>query len=190
MLESGRDMNRLLCCTCAALTFAAAASAQKVTIDYDKSQPLGGLHRYQWRMHQVFEKNPALLEKYAVGIELIKQFTNEEMTKKGFQSVSSSPDFFVTFVIGTRNKEETIVTSSGPMMYGWYGWSPAYAPMWTESMTRQYTEGTLILDMVRADSSQLAWRAYCWSDIRDAKERHKNIQKAIKKALKDFPPKP
>jgi hypothetical protein len=52
-----------------------------------------------------------------------------------------------------------------------------------------YVEGTLILDFVDAKTNMLAWRAASRDDVRDWKERHKNVQKMVDKALKRFPPK-
>jgi hypothetical protein len=55
----------------------------------------------------------------------------------------------------------------------------------------QYREGTLIIDVVDGRENELAWRGVVQGEMhekRDAQERQQAVDKAIKEALKDFPP--
>ena len=56
-------------------------------------------------------------------------------------------------------------------------------------MVDNYIEGTLVLDFVDATTKELAWRAYCKGSIRNPHKKDKVINKAVKKAIKKFPPK-
>ena len=159
--------------------------AQKVKTDYDKSVDFSQFHRYSWRQHPEFERHPELQEQFSVAIDLIKSEVNRGLTTKGFLRVEDSPDFYITFFITVRGMEDVRMISTG----GWYGWGPYWYPGWTEVITSQYAEGTLVLDFVNAATKQLAWRAYCKDEIRDMKTRHENIEKTVRKALKKFPPK-
>ncbi len=165
-----------------------SALAQKVKIDFDHNADFSRIHTYQWRTHPVFEKRPDLKERYATGIQLVLQAGNEQLMKKGFRPVDVSPDVFVTFFLVSQDEQKLkTVSEPGPWWgtpYGWY-----MQPMWSKTVIDSYTTGMLVLDIVDAASSAPLWRAYCSDTIHDMTERHKNVNSAVKKAFKHFPPK-
>jgi hypothetical protein len=110
---------------------------------------------------------------------------------RGYQSTEQTPEFYITFVLTGRAREDVdVVYLSGAYGWGgWYGWGSTYYPAWTATIVSNYTEGTLVLDIVDAKTSQLVWRAYCRDDVKDWKNRDKNVKKLVDKALKRFPPK-
>ena len=174
--------------TFVSLLLVAPLYAQKVNVDYDKTQNFSALHTYKWRKSPMFEEHPELQQKYYVGIQMVMDLVNQQLMAKGFQPADGDPDFFVTFVIGSENRTES-TTMSGPT-YAWYTFGPMWQPTWTETMTSQYVAGSLILDMVSGKNHQLLWRAYCFADIREPNKRYNVVKKTVNKALKDFPPKP
>jgi hypothetical protein len=70
----------------------------------------------------------------------------------------------------------------------WYTWNSAWFPAW-DTYVENYVEGILLLDVVDAKTNKLLWRAACKAKIDEMRERHKDIEEAVKKALKSFPPK-
>ena len=54
---------------------------------------------------------------------------------------------------------------------------------------RQFVDGTLVIDIVDAKANRLVWRAMYQDKVTDWKTRHKIITKAVRNALKKFPPK-
>lgn len=166
-------------------------AAQKVRIDSTPKFDFTNYKRYAWRTHPVFEKKPELLTTYEVGIELVKSAVNKNLIGRGFQPTQQTPDFFITFMLsGEQRQDVDVIYVDG--MYGWGGWygfDPFYYPSWTETVVTNYVQGTLVLDFVDAKTNKLVWRAYCWDEIKDWKNRHENVDNAIKKALKKFPPK-
>jgi hypothetical protein len=162
--------------------------AQKVKVDYDHDANFTRIKRYAWRTHPIFEKRPDLQEQYATGIQLVLQAGNEQLRKRGLHPSDASPDVFVTFFISAteKQKERTVIDGSPwwTSGYGWYG-----SPVWTVTETEYYTDGMLVIDMVDASTSKLLWRAYCSDTIKDFRERHNNINSAVKKAFENFPPK-
>jgi Domain of unknown function (DUF4136) len=158
--------------------------AQSVKTDYDKSVDFSKFHHYEWRDSPEFEKQPDLKTRYAVGIDLVRSAVNKGLMAKGYVPVDFTPDFYVTLFLGSKG-----MTDVTTLDMGWYTWGPYWYPMWTTVMVSHYTEGTLILDIVDAKTNKLAWRAFCHDDIRDPKQRHENVERAVKKALKKFPPK-
>lgn len=167
------------------------ADAQKVNIESTPGFNFTNLKRYGWKVHPVFEKKPALAEKYSVGIDLVKNATNQNLMARGYQPTQQSPDFFITFLLTGEMKQDVDVeyVSGAYGWGGWYQWNSVYYPAWERTVVSNYVEGVLVLDIVDAKSNQLVWRAYCRGDVRDWKNRDKDVQKAVNKALKRFPPK-
>ncbi len=160
--------------------------AQSVRVDFDPSVDLAAVHTYEWRTHPLFEKRPELKQLYSVAIGLVMGDANEQLMKKHINPVDAAPDVYLTFFVGSKEVQETrtdVIDTWG----GWYGWY--MAPVWTVTTTEKFVEGTLVMDMVDAHTSQLIWRAYCSDTIRDMKDRHKNIDSAVRKAFDHFPPK-
>ena len=68
-----------------------------------------------------------------------------------------------------------------------YGYWPGYNWGYTEA--RQYPEGTLVLDIVDARTRKLVWVGTLQREVRSTNPSGKQVQKAVKKLLKNFPPK-
>ena len=171
--------------------FSKAAESQSVHVDSTPGVNFAGYKKYSWRVHPVFEKKPALAETYSVGIELVKNATNQNLMARGFQPTQQAPDFFITFLLtGNMKQDVDVVYEAGAYSWGgWYGWPSMYYPTWSRTVVSNYLEGVLVLDIVDAKNNQLVWRAYCRDDVREWKDRDKNVQKVVNKALKKFPPK-
>jgi len=176
----------LLCAVCIVI---APANAQKVHVDFDQSFDFSKIHRYEWRTHPIFEKHPELRDQYSTAIQLVMNETNKQLRAKGYQSVDSTPDLLLTFFVTARNMAKTYTDMIGPAGagYGWYGWYTP--PMWTVTRTDQYVEGTLVMDLVDPKDTGLVWRASATDSIKDFQHRDKNVDAAVKKIFKKFPPK-
>ncbi len=166
------------------LAVTVSALPQSVKTDYDKSVDFSKFHHYEWRDSPEFEKQPELKTHYAVGIDVVRSAVNKGLMAKGYTPVDFTPDFYVTIFMGSKGMTDVTTLDTG-----WYSWGTYWYPMWTSVMVTHYTEGMLILDFVDAKTKRLAWRAFCKDDIRDPKTRHENVERAVKKALKRFPPK-
>lgn len=166
---------------------AAMLLASDVTIDYDKAADFSRIQRYQWRTHPAFEKHPELREKYATGIQLVLEAGNTELMKKGLRPSDRSPDVFLSFYLSSEDNEKVrVITEAIPgAWYGWYG-----QPAWTRTEVDYHKTGMMVLDVIDVGTSKLIWRAYCVDSIRDMRNRDKNVNSVVKKAFKNFPPKP
>ncbi|HEY7209014.1 MAG TPA: DUF4136 domain-containing protein [Bryobacteraceae bacterium] len=186
VLRSGRRFF-VLCALCAAVV--QSGIAQKVNVNFDGKFDFSQVHRYQWRTHPIFEKHPELRDRYSTAIQLVMGATNEQLMKKGYQSVGHNPDVFLTFFVTARDVTNTYTDMLGPSgaWYGWYGWY--MPPVWTVTRTEQYLEGTLLMDMVNPKDTQLVWRASATDSVKDFRNRDKNVDAAVKKIFKKFPPK-
>jgi hypothetical protein len=165
------------------------AWCQKVWVETDGSFDFAKHRRYQWREHPLAAKDPAMQAAY-VAREVIRSRTNERLMGMGFEPVDHDPDFYVTYFAGGNQFEELRVISAVGSTY-WYGWgSDVYMDGWVKYGVDQKMNGFLVLDVVAAGTSQLAWRAVCKDTINDMTKRTDNITRAVDKAFKKFPPKP
>lgn len=121
----------------------------------------------------------------------LEQMVGEQLAGKGLQQVGTGdkPDLLVHYWVGLKEKQR--VESTGPAvgMYGRrgpYGYGAGYSGV----TTYEYTEGTLILDLVTPAKNELVWRGTIVGTLTDSKE--KNLQMtgdAIVKAFAEYPPK-
>jgi len=125
--------------------------------------------------------------------ERIKNAVISELTKKGMQSVTSDPDVYVVYHIGTQDKVD--ITDYGYSYgYGRYGgvYGGPYGAGGGGISTYNYTEGTLIIDMFDASNKQLAWRGSGTGVIDENPSPEKltqNINTAVAAILSQYPPK-
>lgn len=189
--ESERSMGPSLVLAIVGILLAQPILAATVRVESTPAFDFTRYKRYSWRTHPVFEKRPELSERYSVGIQLVKNAVNEHLIGRGYQSTQGPSDFYITFFLTGEARQDVDVVYRGDAYGwgGWYGWSSMYYPSWTETVTTNYVEGTLVLDIVDAKTNQLVWRAYCRDDIKEWKNRDQNVTKAVVKALKRFPPK-
>ncbi len=116
-----------------------------------------------------------------------------ELTGKGLQQVdlSQHPDLLAYYWYSAKDKQR--IQSTGPTggVYGYrggygYGWGAGYGG--TVS-TYEYTEGTLVLDLVEPTKKELVWRATIVGTLQDTpKENIELGNKAIAKAFERYPP--
>jgi hypothetical protein len=80
-------------------------------------------------------------------------------------------------------------TTSGPTggyYGGGYGWGASYNTV----TTYEYTEGTLVVDLVEPVKKELQWRATMVAVLEDTAQENIELgNKAITKAFEHYPPK-
>jgi hypothetical protein len=97
--------------------------------------------------------------------------------------VQSDGDIALTAVGSAQNQKEYQTFYDGLGGWRWGGFGE------TTTTVQNYRVGTLVLDMYDAKTKQLVWRGAA-SDTLSDKEEHneKDLDKAVDKMLKDFPP--
>jgi hypothetical protein len=182
-------------CVLLAGALAVAAPAQKVVIDYDRAVDFSVYKKYEWKEHPFLMKNPESRQ-FTVGAQLVQSKVNEILLSRGYEPVDGQPpEFYLTHFITARMRQEVSYTPVAATFVGgytwpgsWYSWASTF-PAW-ESYIENYAEGFLLLDVVDAKTNRLLWRAACKAKIDEMRERHKEVESAVKKALSSFPPKP
>lgn len=178
---------RLVTLMIAGLLTPAILVAQKTTYDYDKTVDFSAFKTYA---HKEGTKvgQPLIDERIVAAIDA-------QLAEKGLTKSESKPDVFVVYHT-TFDKQKDISTFSsgyggyGP--YGW-GWGGGWGGGTTTTQVRDILIGTLVIDIADAEKGQLAWRGMGVKEIdtqAKPEKREKSINNAVKKILKNYPPKP
>lgn len=119
-----------------------------------------------------------------------------ELQNRGIHENVDNADMLVAYHTYTEKKQSS-VNNYYPMMYGGWAWrfypwgfSPYPFGYWNgynATTTREYTEGTLIVDAIDATSKQLVWRGSISDAIDSPEDLSKKAMKAVQLIFKKFP---
>jgi hypothetical protein len=161
--------------------------AQKTSYDYEKTANFAAL--------KTFAHKPGTPVGQPLIDDRIVAAIDAQLAAKGLTKVESDPDVFVVYHMAF-DKEKDITTFSsgygggyGP--YGW-GWGGGWAGGTTTTQVRDILIGTLVIDLADAKKGQLVWRGIGVKEVNTQakpEKREKNINDAVKKILKNYPPK-
>jgi hypothetical protein len=173
------------------LFIACAVAAQDVRYNFDKNSDFSKFKTYKWVQIKEAQKLPDLVDKQ------IMAAADAHLATKGLQKTEAdNADLYVGFQAAVgQEKQFTSYSTDWGYGGGWYrgGW---YGGGMGSSMTTGQTTtifiGQLVLDMYDAANHDLVWRGVA-SKTLDPKakpdKQGKNLNKALGKLLKNYPPK-
>jgi hypothetical protein len=172
-----------------AATCLASAFSQKVNVGYDKGVKFSDYKTYQWVTPSAPPSKPILYESIVGAIDY-------ELNPKGLTRVDNDGDLVLIPVGGM---EFGINYAVGTPILATYGGPPLSldANMWTGSvwasnlLAPYVPEGTLALDFIDRATNKLVWSGTVKQklDVRNKSDSLDQIDKAIVKLLKEYPPK-
>jgi len=152
--------------------------AQKTSFDYDKTANFGAFKTY------------ALKDGTTVGDPLIDRrivaAIEAELAAKGLTAANATPDVTVVYHVAFDKQKDISAYSTGPTYRWGGGWGT------TDVRVNEILVGTLVIDVADASKNEIVWRGIGVKEVdvqAKADKRDKNITSAVKKILKDFPPK-
>jgi hypothetical protein len=162
--------------------------------DMDRSVNFTKYQTYSWGDSEVEVKNP-LYDSDLIN-KKIRTTVENEFAKRGIVANPQNPDFLVRYHTYTEEKERV----SGGYNYGYpyfplrfypyaFGWGYPYHWM-SPQMKSDYTEGTLIIDIVDRQTDELVWRGSVSGNVDDVSGLKKQIEKGIKAIMKKYPVRP
>jgi hypothetical protein len=170
---------------------ATAAIAQDVRYNFAQGEDFSKYKTYKWVDVGGSDKANELTQKQ------IKESIDRELATKGLQKTESdTADLYIGIqtAIGTEKQFTSYNTGWGygpGWGGGWYG-GGGMASTTTYGSTSTIYIGQLGLDMYDSGKKELVWRGTASKTI-DPKakpeKQQKNIDKAVKKLLKNYPPK-
>jgi hypothetical protein len=164
------------------LLLTSLTTAQKVTIDSDKSSSLTHFKRYAWgKNHMVTALHPEDLLKVET---VLNDSINRQMQSKGYVLDDKNPDFRISYDAGGQ-----IEGGAGqkPLSMDTYGQAwVASMDVWTTTLAQMQ------ISIVGASSNAPLWRAMVSQKVSDRdkflRDLNKNIDKITASALKKLPP--
>jgi hypothetical protein len=183
-------MQKLLALTSAFLLVASLAPAQDVGYNFDQQADFTKYRTYKWVAVKGAEAPNELVAKQ------ITDAIDRQLATKGLTKTDSdTADLYVAYQVAVDQEKQLTTWNTGYAMGpGWGGryYGGYYGGGTTTATTSTINVGTLALDMYDNATKQLVWRGMASKQL-DPKakpeKRQKNLDKAMQKLLKNYPPK-
>jgi hypothetical protein len=184
-------MKRLAFLVVAVLVFGAMrVTAQDVRYDYDKEKDFSKFKTYKWVPIKDAQEPDDLTKK-----KIIAAVDADLATKGLTQTDSDNADLYVGMqtAVGTEKQFTSYNTGWGygpGWGGGWYGYGGTTSSTTYGSTSTVYV-GSIDLSMYDPTAKELVWRGTVSKTLdpeSKPEKREKNINKAVKKLLKNFPP--
>jgi hypothetical protein len=133
--------------------------------------------------------------------ENIRSHITSELKDRGYSVNSENPDLLVLMHVNFEDKEELlrspIYSSYGyyypgfyagpgyPYYYNYYGSVPYVSGY--DIRTVEFTEGTIVVDIIKADTKELIWRGWSETRIDDPDHFRKDINASVDEIFDEYP---
>jgi len=148
--------------------------AQDVHFDYDRSANFGAYKTYQWVELNAGHATDQLLD------QNIKRAVDAQLTLKGLQRVESGGDLQAAYQVAVDKEKQ----------FDGFGMGPRWNAM--GRVTSSTIEiGKLVVDLFDPAKKQLVWRGDAEKTLdikKDPDKNYQNLQKAMAKLFKNYPP--
>jgi hypothetical protein len=170
----------------------AGCAHTNVRTDFDSSADFSKYHTYYWV--GAADVSGRGSPPNSLVDARVKDIIGAQLSAKGLSEVAENakPDLALLYWIGTQDKTsiETVPTSRRVV---WSRYDPYWNGRWGRTydtvVVRNYTEGTLIVDLMDANTKQLAWRAYLVQTlVSDPQTTAKRAEANAKAAFAQYPP--
>lgn len=183
-MYSARIMNSRLA-VIILLAFLAGCSSLSVNYDFDQNVEWSKFKTYGWMETSKPPSDPSSpLQDTPLLEQRVHNSVDYEMEQRGI-TMSDNPDLLVVYHIGTQEKIQ--VTDWG-YRYSDYYWG--YGGRQID--VYQFTEGSLVIDLVDAETTNLVWRGTGTGVVDQAQKSPDEMQtradEVINKIMKSFPP--
>jgi len=167
------------------LALLSACAPTKPVLDYSDTYNFSSVRNYALSSRDDMQDSEALISDMTRNrIELAIE---AQMDARGYKNVSrDKADVFVAYYVITQERQQVTQTER-----------PVYrcrycAPVWASDVqVRQYSEGTLIIDIVDSKTGKAVWRGSTAGRIdpnAEMEARKEQINKAVQFVLSGFPP--
>jgi hypothetical protein len=182
----GEDIVKLRACMTFAVALgllivpaASVALAQDVTANYVPGTDFSKYRTYKWVVIEGAEQPDQIVDVQ------IKTAVDSVLSGKGFKKVTGdTADLFVGYQVAVQQERQWNAYGGGGLRWG--------GGMGTATSST-ISIGTLVLDMYDPSLKQLVWKGQATKTLspsKDPEKNQQNIQKAMAKLLKEFPPTP
>ncbi|HEU0253171.1 MAG TPA: DUF4136 domain-containing protein [Pyrinomonadaceae bacterium] len=172
---------------CLMLLWAVSAGAQDIRYNYVRGTDFSKYKTYKWvKVPNAQYPNQILDGQIMKAIE-------DQMAIKGLSKDEENPDLYIAYQVAVTQEKEWNSYSTGGDMWGWGRWGGWGGMETTRTTTSTINIGTLNLDFYDVASKQQIWRGEASKTLgsgKDPKKVEKNLNKAMAKLFKKYPPPP
>jgi Domain of unknown function (DUF4136) len=168
----------------------ATAIAQKVAYDYSRTENFRSVKTFAFKDTRPIDAVTTETTTYdsPFVIERTHAAIASQLEMRGLKQVKNNPDAYVTSR-RTFKTEQVLYGPSGwgPYGWGWYGWGWGYGGPW---YTEDIIKGTLIIDLVDADTGALLWRGLREKTVHPhakPEKRTEQVYEDVAKIFKKYP---
>jgi uncharacterized protein DUF4136 len=151
----------------------ASIPAQSIQTDYDRAYDFSKLQTYDFVAQARGANDP--LAANPINDRRVQAALDSQLVAHGYaRDAGGRPNFLVAYHAATRNRVGVQEWGYGPGRWGS-----------RRIDVNEYTQGTLVVDVVDAATKQLVWRGSATGTI-EPKEADKKIKKAVSKLMDQF----
>ena len=174
--------NQILFLLIIGMFLSSCSSSLKVISDYDSATDFS-----KYDSFTVAEADPGKTGISELNLRRIVRAVQSELTAKGLED-SDNADLQV-HIHGLVQDKTTTDVYTDYYGYGRYRRGFGYGTASTRVDVNEYTEGTLIVDLVDVSADELVWQGMGTAKLHDNPEgREERIREAVTKILAGFPP--
>lgn len=163
------------------ITILFSCSSTKILSDYDDS-----VNFKNYKTYNFSNETDNLPIDDIIKNRLINSISSN-LNNKGFVK-SENPDFLVDLDVKTKNKKDYSNTNVNVSTTFGKRWRFRTGVGKTFSKEINYTEGTLLINIIDNDKKQLIWKGSGTDVVKDKNLNNSSISEAINKILSGFPP--
>lgn len=167
------------------LASAVTASAQDIKYNYLPGTDFSKYKTYKWVQAPNQDYSNSILDSQ------IKQAIESQLALKGLSKNDQNPDLYIIYQVAVNQEKQWNSYSTGGDAWGWGGWR-GWGGMATTTTTSQTINiGHLNVDMYDTGTKKQVWRGEASKTLgsgKDPEKVTKNINKAMTKLFKKFPP--
>jgi hypothetical protein len=165
------------------------AAAQDVKVSFDKSADFTKYEKYTWGSNYLLTQQPKDVQE-RINMAIVDSI-NRNLRAGGFVEDDRSPDFKVTYEAGGQPKADVgaqrPLYASDMVGYYWGNLSGISSDVWVSSLAK------LKITVTDAATKSNLWQAVASKKIQDpmkfTNNLQENVDKFIRKTMKNFPPK-
>jgi hypothetical protein len=184
MMKTGSVL-RISLVTGLLLTWCAVAFAQEIRFNYLQGTDFSKYKTYKW------VKVPNVQYPNQILDEQIMRAIDAQLALKGLTKTEDNPDLYVTYQAAVNQEKQWNSYSSGGDYWGWGGWGGWGGMSTTTTTSKTINIGTLSCDIYEVASKKQIWRGDASKTLgsgKDPKKVEKNLNKAMTKLFKKYPP--
>jgi len=166
-----------------------ACGGVKYNSNFDPQASFDGFNTYAWAQRTPTGDDDPRVYNDIVD-RRIKLAADQALEAKGYQQ-SNSPTFFVAWH-GAIDGKMNVTTINNHYGYGWGYYRYGGMGMGTsQTYVNEWDEGTLLIDIIDAQSNNLVWRGTATAELRQSQnpeQQQQRLNEILAKLLERFPP--